>query len=384
MSIVRFRVPGAGLALLPAALLAGCASIPTSGPTQSQIVRATQPDRNQLGMTIVDVDQQVVTRVAADTAAADAALPTLASLAQSADNDVIGPGDVLAIAVYEVGVGLFGAQRTATEVFDPSARGENFPTVVVDRDGTIKLPYVGKVQASGRTPAQIASSIEQGYRSKSQSPQVLVARKENISQTVYVTGDTHKPGRIELTLQNERLLDAVALAGGAVSQTQDMVVRLTRAGRTVSERLDRIIPGAPDDLVLEAGDRIELIREPQTFVAFGAASKIDQVAFNQTNLTLAEAIARSGGPNDNTANPKAVFLFRYLASPTAPVDQPPSPVIYRIDMMNPASYFLTQRLAMRDKDVIYVSTARINRIAKFVSIINQLTSPFVTARALSN
>lgn len=369
--------------MLPAALLAGCASIPTSGPTQSQIVRATQPDRNQLGMAIVDVDQQVVARVAGDTAAADALMPTLATFAQPVNNDLVGPGDVLAIAVYEVGVGLFGGERTATEVFDPSARGENFPTVVVDRDGTIKLPYIGVIQAAGRTPAQIASSIEQGYRSKSQSPQVLVTLKQNISQTVYVTGDTHRPGRIELTLQNERLLDAVALAGGAVSQTQDMVVRFTRRGQTVAERLDRIIPGAADDLVLESGDRLELIREPQTFVAFGAANKIDQVPFNQTNLTLAEAIARSGGPNDNTANPKAVFLFRYVASATAPTSQPPAPMIYRIDLMNPSSYFLTQRFAMRDKDVIYVSNARINRAAKFVNIINQLTSPFVTARAIS-
>jgi polysaccharide export outer membrane protein len=39
---------------------------------------------------------------------------------------------------------------------------------------------------------------------------------------------------------------------------------------------------------------------------------------------------------------------------------------------------------MRDKDVLYVSNASINRTAKFVSIINQLFSPFVAARTVAN
>ena len=52
-------------------------------------------------------------------------------------------------------------------------------------------------------------------------------------------------------------------------------------------------------------------------------------------------------------------------------------------MMRPASYFLAQQFAMRDKDVIYVANAASNRPAKLVAIINQLFSPVVTARALT-
>ena len=121
----------------------------------------------------------------------------------------------------------------------------------------------------------------------------------------------------------------------------------------------------------------------------GAANKPSQVSFDQSNLTLAEAVGRAGGPNDASANPRAVFLFRYdpvpstAAAPGTPPMPQQRPTIYRLNLLEPSSYFLAQRFAMRDKDVLYVSNAGINRTAKFVSIINQLFSPFVAARAVT-
>ena len=100
-----------------------------------------------------------------------------------------------------------------------------------------------------------------------------------------------------------------------------------------------------------------MIREPQTFVVLGATSKVSQVEFDQTNLTLAEAVARAGGPTDSTANPKGIFLFRYDPNPSG--QGAPTPTIYRLNLLNPVDYFLAQRFAMRDKDVVYFSNAAI-------------------------
>jgi len=379
MSTVRFRRLGLVCGVCSLAL-AGCAGLPSSGPTGGNVRRGTVAATNKIGMRLVDLNTTVLEKLVAEELAADSRVPTLASLAEAGSNDVVGPGDVLSISIYEVGVGLFGAQRGITDGFDPSAKGETFSTVVVDREGRIRLPYAGDLDVGGHTPREIQLMIERAYHGKSQSPQALVTVRSNLNQTVFVSGDVRRPGRIELSPRGERLLDAIAIAGGAVTQTQDMVVRFTRGDRRVEERLDRVKSGAPDDLVLVAGDRIELIREPQTFVVLGATNKVSQMPFDQTNLTLTEAIARAGGPNDAAADPRAVFVFRY----EPPLDgAPPQPVIYQLDMMQPASYFLSQRFAMRDKDVVYISNASINRAAKFVSIINQLFSPFVAARVIS-
>ncbi len=365
------------------ALLGGCAALPTSGPTAHQVIAGTRGDKNRIGMRIVDIDSAALASVAQGESSYDRQVATLVSLAREAHTDTVGPGDVLTINIYEVGVSLFGGSRPAqaAENFDPSARGELFPEVTVDRDGAIKLPYVGRLQVAGRTPNEIQAILERAYAGRSQNPQAVVQIKTNLSETVYVTGDVNKPSRVELSLQHERLLDVIASAGGAVSQTQDMVVRFSRGGQYVEERLDRIRAGAADDLLLAAGDRIELIKEPQTFVVMGATSKVSQLPFDQTNLTLAEAIARASGPNDAQADAKGVFLFRYAAPATPGAERVPT--IYRLDLMEPANYFLSQRFAMRDKDVILISNAAINSIAKLVAIGNQLFSPFVTARAVA-
>lgn len=391
MIVQHCRRSWTGAALSGAMLLAGCASLPSSGPTAGEILRKAAPDRNTIGMRVVDVDGGILAQVAALDAGVQFGAPTLASLTRAGRNDTVGPGDQLDIAVFEVGASLFGGARGTADGYDPSAQAQRFPTVTVDRNGAIRLPYAGTLEVAGRTPGDIAAMIEQGYRGKSQSPQVVVSVRNNLSDTVYVTGDVRRPGRIELSLQGERLLDAIGAAGGTVAQTQDMVVRVTRDGRRVEQRLDRVRAASPDDLVLVPGDRIELIRQPQTYVVLGAANRPSQVSFDQSNLTLAEAVARAGGPNDAAANPRAVFLFRYDPAPAtdpattgaAPASTGEQPTIYRLNLMEPSSYFLAQRFAMRDKDVLYVSNAAINRTAKFVSIINQLFSPFVAVRTVT-
>lgn len=378
--------PARGIAVTAALLLAGCASLPSSGPTAREITRATATDRNTIGMRIVPVNAEMLARVLTLEGAADASLPALAALARPGRNDVVGPGDQLDISVFEVGVSLFGGARASPEGLDPSAQGQRFPAVIVDRAGTIRLPYAGVLHVAGRTPSEIAAIVERAYRGKSQTPQVVVTMRANLSDTVFVSGDVRKPGRLELSLQNERLLDAIATAGGAVAPTPDVVVRFTRDGMQIEERLDRVRAGSPDDLVLVPGDRVELIRRPRTYIVLGAANHPSQVQFEQSDLTLAEAVARAGGPNDGAANPRAVFLFRYdppapqPAGGAAPV---PQPTIYRLNLLEPASFFLAQRFPMRDKDVLYVSNAAINRTSKLVSIVNQLFSPFVAARTVT-
>lgn len=364
------------------ALLAGCATLPASGPTAGDIRRGARPEYNQIGFQIVDVDGPVLHEIETRTAAADGAQPTLSSLESAGRNDVVGPGDVLSVGIYEVGVSLFGGgARDLGAVYDPSARGEPFPIVVVDRDGAIRLPYVGRLSVVGRTPAEIQEMIERALKGKSQSPQALVAVKQNISNTVYVAGDVRKPGRFDLTLQRERLLDAIALAGGATYSSEDTLVRFNRGDKTLEERLGRIRAGAADDLSLRPGDRIELIKRPRSFIVLGATSKVSQVAFETGDLSLAEAVARAGGPTDSMADPSAVFLFRY--DPSGPAAPDGRPIVYRLNLLSPASYFLSQRFAVRDKDVIYIANAAANRPAKLVNILNQLFSPFVTLRAVT-
>ena len=246
-------------------LLGGCATLPASGPTAGDIKRGAASKENQLGFQIVELDASVLQKAMAEDAATESARPVLTALAQAGRTDVVGPGDILTIGIYEVGVGLFAGGRMQDSL-DFSARSEPFPSIVVAMDGTISLPFIGNLPVAGHTTAEIQAMIERALRGKSQNPQAVVGIKENVSGTIYVAGDVRRPGRFDLSLQRERLLDAVALAGGATYSSEDTVVRFNRGARTLEARLGGIRAGAADDLVLIPGDRIELIRRPRSFI----------------------------------------------------------------------------------------------------------------------
>ncbi len=399
----RFTGAGrCGLVTSVALLLAGCASLPTTGPTGHQVQKDVAGRDNAFGYKIIDI--------APDTVSAPlqpGGMATLASLDTIGRVDVLGPGDIVSVEIFEVGSGLFAGGRASMgsaggvgsdEIATPSASGKGLGDgLAVDREGFISVPYVGRLHVAGLTTGEVQDRILAGLKGKSQSPQVIVSISKNLANTVVVMGAVAKPGRLELTLAGEHLLDAIAEAGGlnlfvtSGSSTatgtgpQDMIVRFTRGGRTVSEPLDTIEPGSPDDLKLLPGDRIDLLRQPRTFIVFGATDKIAQLPFESASLSLAEALARIGGPSDSRADPRAIFVFRLLrpAAPAAAGIAPPPPqaVIYRLNMMKASGYFLSQRFAMQDKDLIYIANASSNLPTKFVQIINQLFSPVFAIRA---
>jgi polysaccharide biosynthesis/export protein len=108
---------------------------------------------------------------------------------------------------------------------------------------------------------------------------------------------------------------------------------------------------------------------------------VSQVAFGASSLSMAEALARIAGPSDRVADPSAVFLFRW--GPPATQGGEPRPVIYRLNMMRPDSYFLSQRIEMQDKDVIYIANAAANAPLKVTQIVGQLFSPALLVRSVT-
>ncbi|MBV2149191.1 polysaccharide export protein [Sphingobium sp. AS12] len=404
----RTRTARPELILLAATVLGGCTSLPRNGPTGTQIARSATT-QNAIGFKIVDIAPDNI-----DTLSMTGS-PTniLAALALAGQVDQIGPGDVLSVEIYEVGVTLFGGKANIG-TSDPSAdNGAGLSAssatvggsgIVVDRDGNITLPYVGTISVAGLTTAQVQDRIVAALRSKSQSPQVVVSLRRNVSNAVVIMGDVANPGRLPLTLARETLLDVIAERGGISRTTQtgsstatgtgaqDVIVRFTRHGRTVEQPLDSIVAGSADDLVLLGGDRVELIRQPRTFTVFGALDRISQIPFESRKLTLVEALARAGGPNDGRADPRSVFVFRLTSDTIPPTDsagpnassvaKPPvlTPIAYRIDMMQAQNYFLAQRFVMRDKDLIYIGNAAANQPLKLVQALGQLFSPVIAVQ----
>lgn len=357
--------------------------MPTSGPTTSQVLNGSEPGESSLPYQVVDITAQSLPRPTAPITDDAGRMGNLAASPLPPRVDAIRKGDVLEINIFEVGIGLFEPVAPSAGVAGntPAARAQTMAAKVRE-DGTIEVPYIGAIAAAGTFPEQLAGAIRDRLRRFSQSPEVTVAIERSVENAVYVSGAVAKPGRYPLSEARERVLDAIALAGGTNGEDSDVLLRIARGDRVEAARLSDIALDSLANLVLLPGDRIQLIKAPLTYTVFGASEKVSQVPFATRRLTLAEAIARAAGPSDARANPRGVFLFRL--APGEDPDAPAVPVAYRINMMEPESYFLAQMVEMQDKDVLLFANAPANLSSKLISMINQLLSPAITAATISN
>lgn len=341
---------------------------------------------------IVDLTAAATAEIAKTATTGEGSLVGVAQPVTPAAVDQIEVGDTLQITVFEVGAALFGssgsgngngnasgtAASSAVGMSTPTASASTLPVVPVGPDGSIVVPYVGRIEAAGHTPAEVAAAIQEGLRGKSQSPQVVVSVRDDQGNTVLMIGDIKSPGRRLLSYRRESLLDMIAIAGGPTNLKADMIVRLTRNGRSLEMRLGDIQSGSPNDVMLQPQDRIELVSRPRTFTAFGAAGKVSEIPFQTVHLSLAEALARMGGPLDQQADSAGVFIFR--AGQPASADR----VVYRLSLKDPRGFFVAQRFEVEDKDIVFVANAQSNAWYKFLSIVNTIVSPVVTAKYLGN
>ena len=120
---------GAVLLFASAFSLTGCASLPVSGPTGSEIRHAARAEQAQFPFALVEVESSAQVPpppgLPAQTLAAALPRPT----------DLLGPGDVLNITIYEAGVALFGNSNLRSAVaasggaVDTSSPAERLPAV---------------------------------------------------------------------------------------------------------------------------------------------------------------------------------------------------------------------------------------------------------------
>jgi polysaccharide export outer membrane protein len=351
-------------------MLGGCASLPISGPTGSEVEKANADKHEQLKFTLVELTDF-------STLPGVPGLPPVTNpAAPPPPTDLIGPDDVLDISIYEAGVTLFAGSSVRGALAEGASSGsqaEHLPLVRVDDDGYIRLPYSGRMRAAGHTPAELGAMIRKALHGMSQDPQVVVNIQQSIANSVIIGGEVGKPGRLVLSTNRELLSDVVALAGGYRGDAKDLIVRDVRAGRPFEYRLADVLSGPDRDMLVAPGDRIEVLRSPLTFSVMGAPGKVDQMSFPTGVLTLSEAVAMAGGANPYLGDAKAIFVFRFLHRE----DGSEVPVVYHLNMMRAGAYFLSQRFVMRDKDLLYVGNSASNQPSKLIQLISQLFAPVV-------
>ena len=388
--IERFRPRHqvSALAIVFSLALTGCASFPdwlaTSGPNRAQVAHQKEVASP---IPVVDVtDNLARTLMAAQTRTSFAAvLPELTTRGYA-----VGPGDTLEVSVWEAPPALlFGAAAIDPKLGANSTRVTTLPEQMVSIDGTINVPFAGAVPVAGKSPQEIEKEIARRLSGKANQPQVLVRVTRNATANVTVVGEVGQSVRMPLTAKGERLLDALAAAGGVRQPVGKTTIQLSRGGQVVSMPLEAIIRDPAQNVVLQPGDVITATFQPLSFVALGATGKNEEIPFEAQGITLAQALGRIGGLQDARADAQGVFIFRFEDPSVFPeggkgLPQTPDgkvPVIYRADLKNPVTFLIAQNFPVKNKDVLYVSNAPSAELHKFLSI---LTSSIFSVSSLVN
>ena len=312
----------------------------------------------------------------------------------------------MAVSIFEAAAGgLFIP-------IEAGVRPGNFvalPNQNVDSRGNISVPYAGAIRAAGRTPPEVQQSIVDALKNRAIEPQVVVSLVEQRTSMISVLGDVHNPNRFPANAAGEHLLDAITRAGGPKSPGYDTWVMVERGGRRATAPFGALVYEPQNNIWVHPGDTIYLYREPQTFLAFGAAGTAGvQVIYrgrdrdgycgtagpirlrcmahlarrrHRKSRWAEQSNGRAGRgfslPRRDAGSGRAA-RYRLLA-----FSGPIIPVIYNLNLRNPEGYFLATKFQMRNKDVIYMANATSVEIAKalgfFSLVVNTVNDPIVAA-----
>ena len=374
--------------------LAGCGSfpdaLPSSGPSLEAMQKKSQ-EANTQGIALIDVTASVAQGL---------------SNARRVDNSFaqlwgqtrqpgfwLGAGDVLEVSIWEAPpASLFGASAMDLRSGAATARVTVLPGQMVSADGTIDVPFAGTIKAAGQSTNDVQNAIVQRLKGKAHQPQVVVRVLQNATSNVTVVGEVSNSVRMPLTAKGERLLDALAAAGGVRQPVGKMSLQITRGEQVRSLPLERVIASPAENVFLQPGDVVTAFHQPFNLTVLGATGANRELDFEAQGISLAQALGRAGGLQDQRADARGIFIFRFEdpallpgVKPDAPrTAQGKVPVVFRLDLKDPASFFAAQDFPMRHKDVVYVSNAPAAELQKFLNIVGSVAGPVLTLRAVTN
>src|SRR5271157_5448822 len=280
-------------------VLTGCSSLPDSGPSAQDVTTQAASADQVPRYIVVDIDGASVE--ALRHRGYDSFSAQFGDRNVSAE-PVIGVGDSVSVTIWEASAGgLFSAPLISDKI-SAGSNSAMIPEQTVGRDGGITVPYAGRIHVAGKTTRAVQHVIEQALEGKAIQPQVLVNVSKAFSDSVSVGGEVSAGARVPLSVKGDRLLDVIAEAGGVKAPVNETFVELSRGSTTSRIPLTRVIADPREDIFLHPNDILTLVRDPQTFVAYGAMGRNAEIPFEADGISLAQALAKAGGLLDDRSD----------------------------------------------------------------------------------
>ena len=239
----------------------------------------------------------------------------------------------------------------------------------VTTEGTLFYPYAGELKVAGLTAQELRLEITKRLSDKIlNDPQVDVRVTGYHSRKAFVTGAVNKPGYVSFDENPMTLPDVIAEVGGFDERADPSFIQLRRGEKTYNiDYVGAFKDNIPIDRILvKPGDQVfvplrsETERDRKVYV-LGEVLKSGIVRMDNY-LSLAEALAASGGVNAVNAAAAGIYVIRNSA--------PDKIDIYQLNAKNAMALAMADRFEMNPRDIVYVDASGLatwNRLLGLIS-----------------
>ena len=254
-------------------------------------------------------------------------------------------------------------------------------TYLIDQEGMIDLPFVGKVKLDGLTLNQAQNILIEVIQDFYKNPDLQINIEEFNSSKVYIVGAVRNQKTIKLDQKPIKLIEA-AIEANFNPSAQDKLFGtkgfLRRDNEVYKINLANAFSGTDEkeNFYLKKDDVIFIDRNSEAIHVFGEVSA-PGVYFPNLEYSLTELISTSG-LNQITANAKKIYVIREKFDSFLEVD------VFQLDVRNPINLIAGRKFMLQSKDIVFVPPTEIVKWNRVISLLLPQTDLFKSYNPIIN
>ncbi len=252
---------------------------------------------------------------------------------------------------------------------------------LVDQDGMIDLPFIGKVKVNGLSLNDTQNILTDVIKEFYKNPELQLNIEEFNSSKVYIVGAVRNQKTINLNQKPIKLIEAAIDANFNPSAADKLFGTkgfLRRDNKVYKINLTNAFSGSDEkeNFYLKKNDVIFIDRNSDAIHVFGEVTK-PGVYFPNLDYSLTELISTSG-LNQITANAKKVYVIREKYDSFLEVD------VFQLDIKNPVNLIAGKKFLLQSKDIVFIPPTEIVKWNRTISLLLPQTDLFKSYNPIIN
>ena len=366
-----------GLAIGMALILAACDSLPAGAPASDDIRK--QVDDPNPGFAIYSVTRAFLPSVAQWPTTGEQEHLNWIGTSTGARTQIIQPGDTLSLNIWD---SSDNSLLTSSE-----EKVVNLEDVEVAANGSVFMPYVGKISVIGLTPDLAREKMQSALEIIVPSAQVQLTMAEGRANSVELVGGVAAPGVYPMPDRNFTVLSLLSAGGGARTDLTNPQIRLLRGGALYGTSVSTLLDSPRLDTLLRGGDKVFIEADNRHFLSFGATGVEARHAFTKDNVSAMDAIAIMGGVKDTKADPQGLLILReYPAKAISSGVRGPrqTRVVFSIDLTKVDGLFSARNFRVNPDDLIMATESPINDANTIANLVGNFLGVFAAGGRLAS